>query len=360
MADSDVLIQAANRIPVRNIWYILLYAWDMAVLKDRADVSQEEAPGLLGLLARMLMECSKDLLRKQLGRSYSRKTHLVRGIKGKIDLAASLKHQTLEKAQAYCSYDVLHTDTAKNQIIRSTIYRLARSPLVLHHDREKARELKQHLLQLHHAMEGISLISLSNVAFNRIQLGQNDRDYRLPLAICALVHRLQMPGAEAATTTTALLCDEDGFNLIFENFVRNFFRHHIHHDYHVKRETLHWPDELGCDSGLIPKMQTDITLIRKKQPNQRLIIDTKYTVSTLTSRGKFKSDNLYQLYSYLRTQEHKSTAHLTSEGMLLYPTVDQPVKGDMLIQGHKMSIRTIDLSQPWQVIEAGLLSLVGD
>lgn len=54
------------------------------------------------------------------------------------------------------------------------------------------------------------------------------------------------------------------------------------------------------------------------------MVDTKYYKTTLANgpygTAKFKSENLYQIYAYLRTQEHRSEAHGSAEGMLLYPT----------------------------------------
>ena len=44
--------------------------------------------------------------------------------------------------------------------------------------------------------------------------------------------------------------------------------------------------------------------------------------------------------------------------MLLYPTVDSPLSADFTHKGHKISIRTINLNQPWQSIHQDLLALV--
>ncbi|MGA2862947.1 MAG: hypothetical protein ABSF95_00500 [Verrucomicrobiota bacterium] len=48
----------------------------------------------------------------------------------------------------------------------------------------------------------------------------------------------------------------------------------------------------------------------------------------------------------------------TCEMMLLYPTVDSPLSADLAHRGHKISIRTINLNQPWQSIHQDLLALV--
>jgi 5-methylcytosine-specific restriction enzyme subunit McrC len=191
-------------------------------------------------------------------------------------------------------------------------------------------------------------------------MGRNDREYALPLTVCALVRRLEMPtevGGDHALT--ALLRDEITFHDLFESFVRNFYRLNLKHT-DVGRETLSWHDQLGCN--LVPSMKTDITLVGKLPPHRRVIIDTKYSINTLVTTphggAKFKSENLYQLYTYLRTQEHLSDAHRFAEGMLLYPTTSQDLEESMRVQGHRIRIVTLDLSADWKEIEARLIGLI--
>ena len=91
-------------------------------------------------------------------------------------------------------------------------------------------------------------------------------------------------------------------------------------------------------------------------------LDTKYSTTTLAATllggEKFKSENLYQLYAYLRTQEQESDAHRGAQGMLLYPTTSQELNETMSVQGHRMYIATVDLSKEWETIEARLRALV--
>jgi 5-methylcytosine-specific restriction enzyme subunit McrC len=44
--------------------------------------------------------------------------------------------------------------------------------------------------------------------------------------------------------------------------------------------------------------------------------------------------------------------------MLLYPEVHRSLRETYLIQGHPVTIATIDLAKPWQEIEKALLALV--
>jgi len=42
--------------------------------------------------------------------------------------------------------------------------------------------------------------------------------------------------------------------------------------------------------------------------------------------------------------------------MLLYPTVDSPLFATFHNAGHKISIRTVNSDQPWEIIQRDLLA----
>lgn len=359
-AVGDVLTEASARIPIRNAWYLLLYAWDMARFRGRWPAEPEASPSLLGLLAHILASATRVLLRRQLGRSFVIRSRTIRGIRGRIDLATSLKRLTFQCGSAHCTFSELSVDTPKNCIIRATLERLASDSRLCHPNPQIEAGMRHELRTLVRALQEVPLVPINSTDFSRLQLGRNDRDYALPLAICALVHRLEMPTETAGDHAIfALLRDDMKFHQLFERFVRNFCRLHFP-DYDVRPETLNWPDELGCD--LVPAMRTDVTITAKSAPYQRLVIDTKYYATALGTSlygtEKFRSENLYQVYAYLRTQEHLSPSHRRAAGMLLYPTTSYDLDEAMIVQGHRIRLATVDLGEPWERIEACLIGLI--
>ena len=357
---GDALAEAVSRIPIRNAWYLLLYAWDMASYRGRWTAEAEASPTLLGLLTRNLASATRNLLRRQLGRAFAIRGQTIRGLRGRIDLTASLKRLTFQRGAAHCTFSELSVDTPKNRILKATLQRLASDPRLWHENSQMEASLRHELRGLVRLLEAVPLVPISSTDFSRLQLGRNDRDYALPLTICALVHRLEMPTENVGDQTLfALFRDEIKFHQLFERFARNFCRVHFP-ECHVRPETLKWPDELGCE--LVPAMRTDVTLTTKSLPSHRLVIDTKYYIAALSAsfygNDKFRSDNLYQLYAYLRTQEQQSPSHDVASGMLLYPTTSYELGEAMLVQGHRIQLATVDLSQQWEKIEARLLSLV--
>ena len=352
---------SSGGIPIRNAWYLLLYAWDLATWRERFPAAVEASPSLLGLLARVLADTTEALVRRGIGRQFLVRHELVPGVRGRIDFACSLKHLDFEAGRAQCVFSQLDLDTPRNRILRWTLDRLRRDPRVDHTDAARAEEIRQRVGSLVVAMEGVTLTPVTTTVFAQVQIGRNDRAYALPLAICKLVHRLQMPTERVGDhALVGLQRDAIAFQTLFERFVRNFWRYHLD-GYDVMSETLDWFDELA--NPLVPRMHTDITLTSRRPPHRRLVVDTKYSATTLSAGRygveKFKSENLYQIYAYLRTQECRGDAYRGAEGMLLYPTTAREVDEAMMVQGHRIRIATVNLAARWEDIHARLLTLVG-
>ena len=127
----------------------------------------------------------------------------------------------------------------------------------------------------------------------------------------------------------------------------------------MKREDIYWR-WVAADAvarGLLPKMQTDVSLTSK---SRKIIIDCKYTPEATQCHYEaetLRSSHLYQIHAYLTNLPE---CELTDgcEAMLLYPTVESPIRADYFDKGHKISIRSINLNQPWQAIHQDPLELV--
>jgi len=154
--------------------------------------------------------------------------------------------------------------------------------------------------------------------------------------------------------------DRDAFKLydVYERFIARFYSHHLS-DWVVSRhQKLTWPTEDA--SVYLPTMYPDLTL-QHKASGQLVLLDTKFTAKILDlgmyDKPTFSSHHLYQIYAYLKSQEHRSEHHTTSTGVLLYPTVKHELSETVTIQGHAIRWETVDLSRPWDQIEEELLAI---
>jgi 5-methylcytosine-specific restriction enzyme subunit McrC len=350
---------ATAAIPIRNLWHMLLYAWNEVVLKNQWEVEAETSPSLDALLASILANLAQQRLRIGLGRSYTNEARLLRGIRGRIDFTESLKRLAFENGQAHCRYQTYSHNVPKNQIIRSTLAWLVQTGQ-FGTDRIRADELRHKLRRLARDLEGIDLIELTVDFIRRQQLGRNDSDYRLMLAICELLLQRQMPTETAGFDKLPGL-DRDAVTLyrIYERFVANFYKLHLIEWTVTSQARLSW--NMGKISNYMPTMSPDL-ILQHRTTGRMVVLDTKFTVNSLipTRWGNyvFDSSHLYQLYAYLRSQEHVSDSHRFASGVLLYPTVRENLSETVELQGHPIQFVTINLSQPWEEIESELLDLI--
>jgi 5-methylcytosine-specific restriction enzyme subunit McrC len=349
---------------------MLLYAWNEAPLQDlrgRAlqDVAVERALTLDALLASVLIRLMQQRLRLGLGHEYVGEEQSLHGVRGRINFSESLKHLGLDSGQLVCEFQGYRANSLKNQIIRSTIARLAKvgqfGP-----DRALARDLQQQLRRMLRDLDGIDIIELTPDLIRRqlYSRGVSDHDYRLMLSICDLILQRTMPG-DSEGNARALVPPIDRERLVlhrvYERFVANFYRFHLR-DWDVSaQKRLEW--HAAEANERLPLMVPDIVLQEPPWGSGRLILlDTKFTPNSLVENrwGKpvFDSSHMYQLYAYLKSQEHLSQAHRTAVGILLYPAVRERFSERVRLQGHEIRIESVDLAAPWQEIERQLLELV--
>ncbi len=348
-------------IPIRNLWYMLQYAWnELPDLKYTGLGDVDKSPTLDALLALMLTKLLRQRLRIGLGRDYTTEQQMIHAIRGRINFTESLKRHAFEQGQAFCEFQPYSQNILKNQIIRSTLQYLIRSGN-FGADRTQANELRHHLQILFRSLDGIDLVELTPDPIRRQLLEHHDRDYRLMLAICELIAQRQMPVDSPGDRRQPTL-DHDALTLhsIYERFVANFYRLHLKGWSVSAQKHLHWHEAAASD--LLPIMRPDLFL--EEIPSGRiLVIDTKFTAQSIVQnqwgKQEFDSSHLYQLYAYLKTQEHLSERHRQAQGILLYPTVDNNALSQKVqLQDMSIRIESVDLSAPWRAIETRLLEII--
>jgi len=355
------------KIPIQNIYYLLCYAWDKLDEGDIVEVKGIESTELCDLFAKVLISGTSHLLKMGLDRGYLLIGEEISGIKGKIDFSSSLKDNLLKKARAYCLFDELDHNILHNQILKSTLLKLALVD-------ELDDTLRASLYNLLRRLTEINEIHLSQAVFRKVQLNHNNAFYDFLLKICELVIDNLLPTQERGRSKFRnFLEDEKQMSTLFESFVRNFYRLE-QKTYKVGREDIYWDvsgddrrdgrrdnhrDDNSDDQDLLPKMQTDISL---ESDDKKIIIDTKYYSEALSEHygvKKIREPNLYQIFAYLKNIEKKSEKDKFSTGILLYPYVNQNLNYRVNIQGHEIVIRTINLYQDWHKIHADLLAIIG-
>lgn len=340
-------------IPIENIYYLFCYAWNRFEEAQSIPVGASQSPDLPNLLGRVLLHGTRMLLRRGLDRNYRDYSDEIATVRGRIELGASLRLQARSVRRLVCEFDELSHNLLHNQIIKASLRRLARAKNI-------QPALAAELVHTAKRMPEVSDIWLERSAFARVQLHRNNAYYDLLMKVAELAFDCLLPDSDSnGFAFHDVLRDEKKMARIFEDFVRNFYRTE-QSDLAVLPLTIQWDGEAVSTTGTgrLPNMVTDIYL---KGEGRRLIIDTKYYSHALQTglygSDSFQSGNLYQLFAYLKNAA-ADPAFTGCEGMLLYPMNGTKLRETYLIQGHLITIATIDLAQPWPMISEDLLSLV--
>ena len=351
-------------IPIRNLWHMLLYAWNEvpgSAVRGWAWETVDDAPTLDALLGSVLMQLMQQRLRIGLGHDYVAEQRALRGIRGRIAFGETIRQRAMEQGRVVCEVYGYNANSLDNQIVRSTLARLMR---VGHFgpDPVAAKEIQQKLRRLVRGLDGIDLIDLTPERIQRQLLKRNDHDYRLMLSICDLIVQRTMPtGPEGRSTSIVPVVDRELLVLyrVYERFVTNFYRLHLKGWEVSAQKRLEWHTPEGSER--LPMMVPDL-ILRDKSTGQIIILDTKFTAHSLVENrwGKpvYDSSHLYQIYAYLKSQEDVSEAHRVASGILLYPAVHDRLSDRTRLQGHIIRIESLDLAASWQEVERQLLELV--
>lgn len=341
------------KIPILNVYYLLCYAWNMLDQSELIDVSHETFRSLPELFARVLETGVTHLLKRGLDRNYITESDETRSPRGKIDVSTTVKRTLLTRSSVHCIFDSLSHDVLHNQIIKSTLSRLARCD-------ELDQSLRDRSLQLYRRLHEVGEISLTLDMFDRVVLHRNNRYYSFLIEVCRILHQsLLVDPKDGSTKFRDFLDDERKMWEVFEKFVGNFYRRE-QSEFRVNREMIAWQDVEGeaADLAYLPKMRTDVSL---ESERRKIVIDTKYypsSLQTFHSSNTIHSAHLYQLFAYLMNLDRKRTPGQAFEGILLYPTVGNDLDLRYKIRGHLVRITTVDLNLPWKEIRLRLLSLI--
>jgi 5-methylcytosine-specific restriction enzyme subunit McrC len=293
------------------------------------------------------------LLKRGLDRGYELREDELRSIRGKLLFGESIKKNLLAFSRAHCEFDELSFNVLHNRIIKSTIKMLVNVD-------ELDPGLRDNLSRIYKHLSDISEIRLHKRIFRLVQLYSNNSFYDFILKICRLIFDNVLLSEESGKSRFRdFMRDEKQMAGLFEEFVRNFYKLE-QHAFYVAREYIEW-DAIPVDEysrRLLPRMQTDISL---ESRDRKIVIDAKYYKDALSDyyeTEKVRQDNLLQIFGYLKHLEQKGGINARSEGILIYPTVNREIPFEIQSQGHKISVKTINLNQKWDQIHHDLLAII--
>lgn len=365
MSEATGLNTAASgyigRIPVRNLWLLMLYASDLfKCLKTSKNVSVEENPDdIADLVAQILTYEVERRLRRNLTFGYKERSADLARVRGRIQLLPTESRKLLDRGRVACRFNELTPDTPRNRYIRVALETIAGqvNGVKLAHD---CRSMASALRRL-----GVAGQKPNRAEMSQDRLGRHDFHDQQMLAAAQLAFDLALPTEAAGDKPIANPEREIRWlRTLFEKAVAGFYWFTLPSDQWQVRpgQRLNWPVTASTPNAtdLVPGMKTDI-VIDNISAGKRVVIDTKF--NSILAKGWYKDETLrssyiYQIYAYLRSQENSGDAlNINASGCLLHPSVEQMLCESVEIQGHRIYFVTVNLSANSQEIRHQLKSI---
>ena len=372
MSDSAGGGALVGRIPVRNVWLLMLYASRLfREIPDRRRYAAEENPDdIPDLVAEILVHAVQRRLRRNLSSELRRRQADLTRVRGRMDHLRTECRSLLQRGRVACTFDELTTDTPRNRFVRAALRELTRTV----RNEELVRRCRSGAAALERAGVGgePSLVQYRNRTRTPEATGRTNAEDRQMLAAARLAFRLRLPTEDPGTVHLSSPDRDDvRARTLFEAAVGGFYETVLSpRGWKVGTgRRIQWQFEHATPgmAEILPSMQTDIVLEAPagtdRQAHQRLVIDTKFTHVLSPNRhgdAKLRSGYLYQIYAYLRSQEGvEDPPSVDAAGLLLHPSVGCDVDEAATIQGHRIRFATVDLAADSTAIRRRLLSLAG-
>ena len=330
-------------IPIQNVYYMLSYAFQVLNEQGYKNIATEQFHNTGELMAAILEKGIAIQLKRGLGKEYIPQTEALSSLRGKIDIAESIKTQSMLRKQLICTYDEFSVNSTMNRIIKSTVALLLRSNI--------SKQRKKNLRKLMMYFGEVNFIDLHTVNWN-VQYNRNNQTYRMLISVCYLVVKGLLQTQSDGSTQLMDFLDEQRMCRLYEKFILEYYRKEYKDQITANASQIPWQLD-NEENTMLPVMQSDIML---QHDNRVLIIDAKYyehSTQVQFDKHTLHSSNLYQIFTYVKNKEYelRDREHKVS-GMLLYAKTKEEVYPNNVYQmsGNQITVRTLDLDLPFSDI----------
>lgn len=331
---------------IKNIYYMLAYAFDVLNKTEERRIAKESFDNILDLFAQILYLGIATQLKQGLHRTYLLENEQLSTLRGKLNIPGTIRLRSKQiRNRLDCDVDNLTVNNIYNRILKTTAEMLIRNKEV-HNDHRTA--LKKVML----FFTDVEEIDLHHISWKSIPIHRNNKSYQMLLYICYFIIKRQILTTEEGDYNIHSF-DDQHMEMLFERFVRAYFAKH-HKDIYTSERKVDWDftDESETNQ-LVPSMEADIKLRKNRRT---LIVDTKYYADMyqqsmragVVTSTKFISSNFYQINTYV-TQEYASKGGLV-DGMLLYAYPEKckvPPTEPMHISNHTFYVEALFLDKPF-------------
>src|SRR5690625_2228862 len=335
-----------NNIPIRNIYYMLSYAYQTLNLSEYKQIGIENFHNVQELYAEILSIGIPVLIRGGLSKDYINVEETSNVVKGKIDINSTIKRNALVNKKVAVVYDEFSENILLNQIIKATLVYLSKSNKI-------SRKMRRLFYGLLHYFTKVSDVELNLKLWKNVRYNRQNIRYQFIVDVCRFLYEQLLFDESSTSQMMKEVQDEQRLSSLYEKFIYAFFKRET--QYKVSKPQIQWNVDDGFSDEL-PIMQTDLVLQKDKKI---LIVDAKFYSSNMVTRikdGAVKqiSNNLYQIYAYINNW--KKGPEETVAGMLIYAkttALNQP-NHIYTVQGNQIFVVSLDLQQDFNSLKESL------
>lgn len=353
--------QIEQFIPIKNLYYLLCYAWELADQREKIKVDASDCSTYPDLFGKLLVTGCSILFKRGLHREYIAHQESIIGIKGKWNISESIQTPKYRLGLMDCTFDEFSDDILVNQIIYSSLRRLLGYKAL----NEKVRT---QVLHIFHRFPKVSEIDLTPEVFRSVNITRDNRFYSLLIHICQMISEALLPNEKKDGQFHFVDFSRKHMERIFENFLFNFYKKECYDVFPIversriqfKLQTIEGP------ATILPSMLTDVTLVNPSA-QKKIIIDAKYYMETLVTKcsesehEKIRTAHMYQIMAYIRNQEVANVPYtMNANGILVYPQtgIELNYTGKDDETNHHFRFCTVDLNKEWWDIEKRLKEII--
>lgn len=336
---------AEDNVVVRNIYYMMAYAFRTLDVDDYERLKTEPFENLADLLAAILTIGISAQRRRGFEHDYSPRQEEMLGVRGRIDMRGTARIRAARRNEVACEFDEFTEDTYKNRVLKTCAGLLVRDAEV---PEGRRRELKRALV----SMRDVDEVDPARIEWARLRYHRNNGSYRLLMNVCYMVVQSLILSTDEGETSLATFTSGQRLHALYEAFVLEYFRKE-HPELAASAKVIDRKAS-GDAPAFLPQLCTDITLERG---GKMLIIDAKCygrILGTHHDKEILSPANLNQIQSYVMHAAYGTD--LEVQGMLLYALTESEDARDESWDeiGHTWHCRTLDLGREFSGIAAQL------
>lgn len=196
-------------IYIKNVFYMLAYAFHALNLDQYEDLAGEEFEHLHDLFAATLAKGITRQVKQGLYREYLNRTEDLPTLRGKIELAGTIRNRIAHTQRLSCEYDELSENNLYNQVLKTT------SMLLLRHGQVadgRRSDLRKTML----FFSSVDEIEPASIRWDALRFQRNNVSYRFLLSVCQLVLEGMLITTERGERKLARFVDDQHMERLYE------------------------------------------------------------------------------------------------------------------------------------------------